>query len=115
MTENTQIPADYTDNMLMACLSAFIGKRVQKITATFPIEELSGDYLAGLVAGLTPEEREFFAASFDTQIFTHNMKNTAAITEPREGGAPHWISALCTVIYRRDDVSVDVDVIACGC
>lgn len=116
MTENIgKIHADLTDNMLMACLSAFMGKRVQKITATLPIEELSGDYIANLVIGLTPEEREYFAVSFDTQIFAHNMKNVAAITEPREGGAPHWITALCTVIYRRDDVSIDVDVIACGC
>lgn len=115
MTENTQIPAAYADNMLMACLSAFMGKHVQKIKATLPIEELSGDYLANLVTGLTPEEREYFAASFDTQIFAHNMKNVAAITEPREGDAPHWITALCTVTYRRDDVSVDVDVIMCGC
>lgn len=115
MTENTQIPAAYAGNMLMACLSAFMGKHVQKIKATLPYEGLSGDYLANLVADLTPEEREYFAASFDTQIFTHNMKNVVAITEPREGGAPHWITALCTVIYRRDDVSVDVDVITCGC
>ena len=115
MTENTQITAEYADNMLMACLSAFIGKHVQKIKATLPYEELSGDYLANLVGGLTPEEREYFAASFDTQIFVHNMKNVAAITEPREGDAPHWIAALCTVIYRGGDVSVDVDVIACGC
>lgn len=107
--------AEYAGNMLMASLSAFMGKRVQKIKATLPYEELSGDYLANLVGGLTMEEREYFAASFDAQIFTHNMKNVAAITELREGDAPHWITALCTVIYRRDDVSVDVDVIACGC
>lgn len=115
MTENTRIHAEYADNMLMACLSAFMGKRVQKIKATLPYDELSGDYLANLVAGLTPQEREYFAASFDAQIFTHNMMNVAAITEPREGDAPHWITALCTVIYRSDDVGVDVDVIACGC
>lgn len=114
MTENTQIPAAYADNMLMACLSAFTAKRVQKIKATLPIEELTGDYLANLVAGLTMEEREYFAASFDTQIFAHNMRNVAAITEPREGDAPHCIAALCTVTYRRDDVSVDVYVII-GC
>lgn len=115
MTENTQIPASYADNMLMACLSAFMGKRVQKIKAMLPIEELSGDYLANLVVCLTPEEREYFAASFDAQIFTHNMMNVAAITEPREGGTPHWITALCTVIYRGGDVGVDVDVLTCGC
>ena len=117
MTENIRkIPAAHADNMLMACLSAFMGKRAQKIKATLPYEELSGDYLANLVAGLTPEEREYFAASFDAQIFAHNMRNVAAITEPRAGSrAPHWIAALCTVIYRRDDVSVDVDVIMCGC
>ena len=116
MTENTTIvPAIYADNILLARLSAIIGKPLQKIKAELPYEELSGDYLANLVAGLTPEEREFFAASFDAQIFAHNMRNVAAITEPREGGAPHWIAALCTVIYRRDDVSVDVDVIMCGC
>lgn len=115
MTENTQIPAAYADNMLMACLSAFMGKRVQKIKATLPIEELSGDYLANLVGGLMPEEREYFAESFDTQIFVHNMENVAAITKLREGNAPHWITALCTVTYRRDDVSVDVYVIMCGC
>ena len=116
MTENIgKIPAEYADNMLMACLSAFMGKHVQKIKATFPYEELSGDYIANLVGGLTPEEREYFAASFDTQIFAHNMKNVAAITEPREGGAPHWISALCAVTYTGDTAIVDVDVIACGC
>lgn len=115
MTENTQIHAAYADNMLMACLSVFMGKRVQKIKATLPIEELAGDYLANLVCGLTMEEREYFAASFDAQIFAHNMRNVAAITEPREGDAPHWITALCTVTYRRDDVSVDMDVIMCGC
>lgn len=116
MTENIgKIPAEYAGNMLVACLSAFMGKHVQKIKATFPYEELSGDYIANLVGGLTSEEREYFAESFDAQIFAHNMKNVAAITEPREGGAPHWITALCTVIYRRDDVSVDMDVIACGC
>jgi len=115
MTENTQIPAEYADNMLMACLSVFMGKHVQKIKATLPIEELSGDYLANLVGGLMPEEREYFAASFDTQIFAHNMKNVAAITEPREGDAPHWIAALCTVTRSGDEASVDVDVIACGC
>ena len=101
--------------MLTACLSAFMGKRVQKITAALPYEELTGDYLAGLVAGLTPQEREYFAVSFDTQIFVYNMKNVAAITEPREGDGPHWITALCTVTYRRDDVSVEVNVITCGC
>ena len=115
MTENTQIPAAYADNMLMACLSAFMGQCVQKIKATLPYEELSGDYLANLVAGLTPEEREYFAASFDTQIFAHNMKNVAAITEPREGDAPHWITALCTVTRSGDKTSIDVDVIMCGC
>lgn len=116
MTENIgKIHAEYVDNMLMACLSAFMGKRIQKVKATLPYEELSGDYLANLVGGLTPEEREYFAASFDTQIFAHNMRNMAAITGPREDGAPHWITALCTVTYRRDDVSVDVDVIMCGC
>lgn len=115
MTENTQIRAECADNIFKACLLALMGKRVQKIKATLPIEELSGDYLANLVTGLTPEEREYFAASFDTQIFAHNMKNVAAITEPREGGAPHWIAALCTVIYRRDDVSIDMNVITCGC
>ena len=117
MTENIRkIPAAHADNMLMACLSAFMGKRAQKIKATLPYEELSGDYLANLVAGLTPEEHEYFAESFDAQIFAHNMRNVAAITEPRAGSrAPHWIAALCTVIYRRDDVSVDVDVIMCGC
>lgn len=115
MTENTRIPAAYADNMLMACLSAFMGKRIQKIKATFPYDELSGDYLANLVSGLTMEERGYFAASFDTQIFTHNMKNVAAITEPREGDAPHWITALCTVTCSGDEASVDVDVIACGC
>lgn len=116
MTENIEkIPAEYADNMLMACLSAFMGKHVQKIKATLPYDELSGDYLANLVAGLTPEEREYFAASFDAQIFTHNMMNVAAITEPREDDAPHWIAALCTVIYMGGDVDVDVDVIACEC
>jgi len=115
MTENTQIPAEYADNMLMASLSAFMGKHVQKIKATLPYDELSGDYLANLVAGLTPQEREYFAASFDAQIFTHNMRNVTAITEPREGDAPHWITALCTVIYRGGNVGVDVDIIACGC
>lgn len=115
MNENTQIPAAYANNMLMAYLSAFAGKRVQKITATLPIEELTGDYLAGLVTGLTLEEREYFAASFDTQIFAHNMKDVAAITELREGDGPHWITALCTVTRSGDEASVDVDVIACGC
>lgn len=115
MTENTKIPAEYAYNMLMARLSAFMGKHVQKIKATLPYDELSGDYLANLVAGLTPQEREHFAASFDAQIFTHNMRNVAAITEPREGDAPHWITALCTVIYMDGDVGVDVDIIACGC
>lgn len=116
MTENIgQIPAEYADNMLMACLSAFMGKRVQKIKATLPIEELTGDYLAGLVTGLTMEERGYFARSFDAQLFAHHMRNIAAITEPREGDAPHWITALCTVTRSGDEASVDVDVIACGC
>lgn len=115
MTENTQIPAEYADNMLMAYLSALMGKHVQKIKAMLPYEELSGDYLANLVAGLTPQEREYFAASFDAQIFTHNIRNVAAITELREGDAPHWIAALCTVIYRGGDVGVGMYVIACGC
>lgn len=116
MTENIEkIPAEYADNMLMACLSAFMGKHVQKIKATLQYDELSGDYLANLVAGLTPQEREHFAASFDAQIFTHNMRNVAAITEPHEGDAPHWIAALCTVIYRGGDVGVDMDVITCEC
>ena len=110
-----KIPAAYANNMIMAVLSVFIGTHLQKIKATLPAEELTGDYLANLVAGLTPEEREFFAASFDAQIFAHHMKNVSAITEPREGGAPHWISALCTVTRSGDEASVDVDVIACGC
>ena len=115
MTENTQISAGYANNMLMARLSAFMGKHVQKIKATLPYEELSGDYLANLVTGLTPQEREYFAASFDTQIFAHNMRSVAAITEPHEGDAPHWITALCTVTRSGDEASVDMDVIACGC
>ncbi len=40
-------------------------------------------------------------------------KNIGTITEPR-GVTPHWIT-LFLVTYRRDDVSVDVDVIMCGC
>lgn len=115
MTENTCVPAIYADNILLAGLSAFIGKRVQKIKAEIPYEELSGDYLANLVAGLTPKEHEFFAANLDAQIFTHNMTSIAAITEPREGDAPHWITALCTVTYRRDNVEVNMDVRACRC
>lgn len=115
MTENTKIPAIYADNILLACLSALIGKRVQKIKAELPYEELSGEYLANLVAGLTPKEREFFAASLDMQIFTHNMTSMAAITEPREGDGPHWIAALCTVTYRRDNVEIGMDVLACRC
>lgn len=115
MTENTRVPAIYVDNILLAGLSALIGKPIQKFRAELPYEELSGDYLAHLIFGLTPEDREFFAASFDAQIFTHNMTNIAAVTEPREGDAPHWIAALCTVTYRRDNVEVDMDVLACRC
>lgn len=116
MTENiTNIPAIYADNILLACLSAFIGKRVQKIKAELPYEELSGEYLANLIFGLTLEEREFFATSLDAQIFTHNMTSVSAITEPREGNAPHWIAALCTVTYRRDKVEINMDVLACRC
>ena len=116
MTENTTIvPAIYDDNILLACLSAFIGKSIQKIKAELPYEELSGDYLANLIFGLTPEEREFFAASIDSQIFTHNMTRVAAITKPREGDAPHWIAALCTVTYKRDKVEVNMNVLACRC
>lgn len=116
MTENTTIvPAIYADNILLARLSAIIGKPLQKIKAELPYEELSGDYLANLIFGLTPKEREFFAASLDAQIFIHNMTSMAAITEPRKGDAPHWIVALCTVTYRRDNVSIDMDVLACAC
>lgn len=115
MTENTKNPDVYRDNILLACLSSLIGKRIQKIKAELPYEELSGDYLANLVTGLTPEEHEFFAASLDVQIFTHNMTSLAAITEPREGDAPHWIAALCTVTYRRENVEVNMDVRACRC
>ncbi len=115
MTENTQIPAAYADNMLMACLSAFMGKRVQKIKATLPIEELTGDYLAGLVSSLTHEEREFFAASLDAQVVTCGLTNASVITEPHDGPGPHWISALYAIEYADDVAHVKVDVISCGC
>lgn len=116
MTENTpKVHAAYRDNMLLATISALVGKHIQKIKATLPYEELSGDYLANLVAGLTPQEREYFAASFDTQIFTHNMKHVSATTDLRKGRAPHWISAICAITYKRDNVIVDVHVITCGC
>lgn len=116
MTENIEkITAEYADNMLMACFSAFMGKHVQKIKATLPIDELSGDYLANLVSGLTPEEREFFAASLDAQVITHGLTNASVITEPCEGERMHWISALYSITYSDEMVSVDVDVIACGC
>nr|DAK09795.1 MAG TPA: hypothetical protein [Caudoviricetes sp.] len=115
MTENTKNPAAYRDNMLLATISALVGKPTQKIKATIPIEELSGDYLANLVAGLTPQEREYFAASLDMQIFTHNMKHVSAITEPHEGPGPHWISALYEIIYAGDKVIVEVIVNTCRC
>lgn len=116
MIENTTlVPNIYADNILLAVLGGLIGKRVQKIKAELPYEELSGDYLANFIFGLTPEEREFFAASLDAQIFTHNMTSASVITEPREGDAPHWIVALCTVTYRRDKVEIDMDVLACRC
>ncbi len=53
---NGKIPAAYADNMLMACISAFMGTHVQKIKATLPIELLG--ISANPVTGLTPEERE---------------------------------------------------------
>lgn len=116
MTENTTIVPDIdVNNILLARLSALIGKPVQKIRAELPYEELSGDYLANLIFGLTPEEREFFAASLDAQIFIHNMMSIAVVTEPHEGDAPHWIAALCTVTYRRDKAEVDMNVFACRC
>lgn len=115
MTENTQIPAAYADNMLMACISAFMGKRIQKIKATLPIEELSGDYLANLVGGLTPEEREYFAASLDMQVITGHMTHASVITKPRESEGPHWIGSLYEIIYVGDKVYVEVTVITCRC
>lgn len=115
MTENTKIHAIYADNILLVGLSVLIGKPIQKIKAELPYEELSGDYLANLIFGLTPEEREFFATSLDAQIFTHNMTDVAAITKPREGDAPHWIAALCTVTYKRDKVEINMNVLTCKC
>lgn len=118
MTENTKtIPDRYRDNMLLSCLATLMGgKYIQKITVTLPASELTGDYLASLVVGLTPEEREFFAASLDAQVITHGLTNASVITEPREGESVHWISALNSITYSDDGmVSVDVDVISCGC
>lgn len=116
MTENTEkIPEAYLKNMLLASLQAFIGKPVQKIRATLPVDELTGDYLAGLVSGLTHEEREFFATSLDAQVITCGMTNASVITEPHNGPGPHWISAMYLIKYDGDAVHVNVDVIACGC
>lgn len=119
MTENTKtVPARYRDNMFFACIAVIMGRRrIQKINVTLPTSELTGDYLASLVAGLTPEEREFFAASLDAQVITHGLTNASAIAEQREGERLHWISALYSITYSDDGemVSVDVDVISCGC
>lgn len=116
MTENTEkIPHAYLENMLLASLSAFIGKRVQKVKATLPVSELTGDYLASFVAGLTPEGREFFAASLDAQVITCGMTNASVITKPHAGPGPHWICAMCAIKYIDDVACVEMDVIACGC
>ena len=116
MTENAEkIPSAYLDNMFLACMVAFVGKCVQTVRATLPVDELTGDYLAGLVSGLTHEEREFFAASLDTQVITHGLTNASVITEPHKGPGPHWISAMYLIKYDGDAVHVSLDVIACGC
>lgn len=116
MTEDTKYPVAYIDNMLRACLVAIRGGRsVQKVRTIFPIEELTGDYLAGLVSGLTPEEREFFAASLDAQVIAHGLTRASVIAEPREGPEAHSISALYSIAYSDDGemVAADVDVISC--
>lgn len=116
MTENTpKIPAAYRDNMLLAVISALVGKLIQKIKVTLPIEELTGDYLANLVTGLTPKEREFFAASLDAQVITGHMTCASVITESRESEGPHWIDSLYEIIYVGDTVYVEVTVITCVC
>lgn len=116
MTENTEKSLHaYLENMLLASLSAFIGKPIREIRATLPVSELTGDYLAGLVAGLTHEEREFFAASLDAQVVTCGMTNASVIAEPHKGQGPHWIAAMYAITYADELVTVKVDVIACGC
>jgi hypothetical protein len=116
MAENTEkIPEAYLENMLLASLSAFIGSRVQTVNATLPVDELNGDYLAGLVSGLTHEEREFFAASLDAQVIICGLTNASVITEPHDGPGPHWISAMYLIKYDGNAVHVNMDVIACGC
>lgn len=116
MTENTEkIPNAYLENMLLASISAFIGKPVQKVRATLPMSELTGDYLAGLVTGLHPEEHEFFAASLDAQVITCGMTSASVITKTRKWHRPHWITAMCAIKNVGDTVYVKMDVIACGC
>lgn len=116
MTENIEkIPTAYIKNMTIACVCAFTGRRVQQIKVTLPIDELTGDYLAGLVSGLTHEERDFFAESLDAQVITCGLTNASVITEPRILQKPHWVIAMYAIKYAGDVVRVDVDVITCKC